>query len=308
MIRNEKEFKNIIFKRKFTIEIIDEWLKNGGDINITEDLNNDTMLHISCYNLDLDKIIYLLNKGIDPLLKNRFNYNSLDICIVKKRIDIVLIIIEFIKNEIPKLNLNDYILDDYKIISKLLEYGIDPNKKSNYGWNSLISACKIDNYEKVKLLINYNANVNDVDYSNNSVLMWSVKYSTLEINKLLIDKGAIINYHNQHGDSPLTSAISYGRYDIFCYLIDMDAKITKKNIKKLLLEALNFDRINIFKLLVKNNYSINKNDLKNVLNSCYKNNKLYYSLLLKNNKLLNSKMKYKRLNTNLLSKKFIKNI
>jgi ankyrin repeat protein len=91
--------------------------------------------------------------------------------------------------------------NNISLVKRLLERGIDPNKKDEFGYTALHSACSVGNLELINLLLEYNANPNVRDNYNTTVLDIVYSYNThaAPIMKCLLEYGfdMSVYFHRQ---------------------------------------------------------------------------------------------------------------
>lgn len=149
-------------------------------------------------------------------------------------------------NYLLSINNNDYI-----IIKKLLENGMDPNLQSARGRTALMYAAGEGRIDIIKLLIEYGADVNIKNYLSKTALDYASNFGFLEILKFLLENGAKMN-PNYFKDSEIMLAVRENHYDIVNLLIENGAIININDFKKSELRvAIENGNYNIFELLLK---------------------------------------------------------
>lgn len=107
-----------------------------------------------------------------------------------------------------------------QLVSKLLEYGADPNKADSDGRLPLLSAAKDGNETLTLLLLRYKADPNIADSRGNTALHEAAMAGQCEVIRLLAAGGAALYPANSSGYSPMETAILYRRRDAFEALVD----------------------------------------------------------------------------------------
>ncbi len=117
-----------------------------------------------------------------------------------------------------------------KEVLVLLERGVDPNEKGQYGHTALITAAARGYTDLVSLLIERGA---ALDVQNNfgyTALISAVQEGSADVVQLLIENGAAPDKAKKSGgNTALMEAVVIGRTDIVRMLIDGLADIDKKN-------------------------------------------------------------------------------
>ena len=110
-----------------------------------------------------------------------------------------------------------------QVVSLLLEYGADANRKSDTGSTPLMSASLAGNADSARMLIDHGA---VVDAKNNSGLtaLWNATLSgSMELVKLLVGKGAAVDAQGDNGSYPLLNAVAGRKAEMVQFLLEHGA-------------------------------------------------------------------------------------
>ena len=146
---------------------------------------------------------------------------------------------------------------DYTEVKKLINLGIDINKKDSLGRTALMYACSYD-ITKLKLLTADGLDISDSAYN---ALIKDIENKDIELVQLFIDNGIDVNIKDNNGGSALMTAVIYGRKQIVKLLIESGAEINSA-VSKFGLNALMYAINNIdvdpsiIELLIKNGADI----------------------------------------------------
>ena len=140
-----------------------------------------------------------------------------------------------------------------KLVSLLIERGLDVNAISSYGKAPLD---RVESLEVAKLLIENGANVNIQNHKKETPLHKAVRrYDNLELASLLIENGANVNIKNNYGKTALHYAIKNGEKNVSLLIekgADVNAKDYKENTPLHLARSLE-----VVKLLLDNGADVN---------------------------------------------------
>jgi serine/threonine-protein phosphatase 6 regulatory ankyrin repeat subunit B len=130
---------------------------------------------------------------------------------------------------------NDFSDENYSLITKLLEYGANPNIRSTYGNTPLLDASALGIFNIVKKLLEFGADPNIPNKDGWTPLMIASNNGYSEIVKLLLTKGADVNYHSGNNITAISLASRNGHNDIKFLLINKgaDPKYIEKTEKKI---------------------------------------------------------------------------
>jgi hypothetical protein len=111
-----------------------------------------------------------------------------------------------------------------KIVTSLLEEGVDINTKNNLGWTPLHAAIWNHRDNVAEMLIDKGADINAKDDKGRTPLHFAVEKAKKNIVELLIAKGADVNAISNDRQNALTIARSNGHKEIADFLIKNGAK------------------------------------------------------------------------------------
>jgi serine/threonine-protein phosphatase 6 regulatory ankyrin repeat subunit B len=130
---------------------------------------------------------------------------------------------------------NDFVDENYSLITKLLEDGANPNMINAYGNTPLLDASMLGLFDIVKQLLEFGADPNIPNKGGWTPLMIASNNGYSEIVKLLLTKGADVDYHSGNNITAISLASRNGHNDIKFLLInkDADTKYIEKTEKKI---------------------------------------------------------------------------
>ncbi len=99
---------------------------------------------------------------------------------------------------------------DTEAVSKLLEFGAEPDNSNEYGVTPLMYAVQSSSYDLVELLLRNNVNPNKKPFDGNTALIAAVRVGSDSISELLLKYNADVNVQNNLGLSPLHYSAWYG--------------------------------------------------------------------------------------------------
>jgi ankyrin repeat protein len=155
--------------------------------NAAERLEQVDALIIAAGKGDLNKIIQLLNQGVDINSQEGNDTSALISAAQEGR---------------------------FEAVQLLLEQGADVNSSNISSNTALISAAGRGDLETVKLLLSYRADLNPKNFLGNTALITASEEGHMEIVNLLLDYGADIRTVNKKGFSAFASAAVNGHLDI----------------------------------------------------------------------------------------------
>lgn len=164
--RPQENYELIAAARGENIQLIEELLDAGSDVNVTQG-DGATALHWAVHRNNFELVQLLIEAGSDVNISNELGATPL---------------------WLAALNGNA------SITEKLLDVGANLNVALKMGETPLMSASRSGNLETVALLLNNGADVNAAEKEKDqTALMWSVAQSHADIAELLIENGADIN-------------------------------------------------------------------------------------------------------------------
>lgn len=228
------------------IKSLEKFLKNGFDINATND--NQCALNEAIYYNKKNTILFLIENGADVNLKNSANKTPLDFAIDKNDSEIVKILINNgakITNSNSRMSPLIYACVKSKtdIVKTLIESGSNIDEKIYLDESPITLACEDGYTEIVKLLIDAGADINTQAFLDWTPLMKAVKYRHLEVVKLLLSNPKInINIKNYERLTAYNIAVEEHYPEI--------VNIFKEKInefKKEIYEAIRLQNLDLFK-------------------------------------------------------------
>lgn len=124
-------------------------------------------------------------------------------------------------------DLSDEILyGNYDGIVKLLNNGIDVNKRDQYGLNPIIQAAIRENLAVTKLLLEHGAEVNRRDIAGGTALFWAADNNNYELCELLLKNGSDPNLYTTDGQPILVHPRLRGQKELISLLVEYGADIT----------------------------------------------------------------------------------
>lgn len=150
-------------------------------------------------------------------------------------------------------------------VLRLIELGININKKNELGETALMLACQRWDTSIVELLLNSGANINQSNRYDQTplILATQVNYNNnSEIIKLLINKGADVDIEDVFGETALTIASKYYSVEIVELLFKSQKDIAKKSglLNKMLFNAVDRSYKELIQLLLDLGADINSLD------------------------------------------------
>jgi ankyrin repeat protein len=109
-------------------------------------------------------------------------------------------------------------------VQEMLDKGIDPNTRDQFGTTALEHAAEAGHTEVVKLLLGKGADANLKDMRGNSALMLAVWNGHTDTVKAIVSSGADVNLRNSAGLTALSIAQGKGREEIAVFLVEKGAQ------------------------------------------------------------------------------------
>jgi len=118
---------------------------------------------------------------------------------------------------------------DVKRVRKLLEKGVSPNVRDEYGSTPLHKAAFRGHVKVVKLLLEHGADPNIQNKVGWTPLHAAAFKGHVDVARLLLERGVDPNVRNDNGDTPLHDAAYKGHFDVVELLLERGADPTVKN-------------------------------------------------------------------------------
>ena len=245
--------------------LINLLLEKGADINIQEDKQGDTPLHVAIKHNRLKAIKILIENGSDINAKNKNIKTPLHLASELNHIEVIKLLIQNgadinskSKYDFKPLHIasqNGYI----EAIKLLIQNGADINSKNVEGITPLHLASKLNHIEAIKLLIQNGADINSKNKDDFTALHIACHERHIEVIKLLIQNRADINSKSENDFTPLHIASQHGYVEAIKLFIQNGADInskTKYDVTPLHM-ASHRRHIEAIKLLIQNGADIN---------------------------------------------------
>lgn len=241
------------------IEVVRLLVEYGADLNAQVNENNFTPIHLASKEGQYEIVRYLLELGVYVNLETeKSKLTPLFVAITHRQVEVVRVLLEFgaelnaelidggnylhlctkgvlltfekYYKEVNKKNYDSskvnlrplsYIVDDdmIKIISMLIEKGVDVNGKNIHGNTPIQLAAKIDNSNLIKQIAMSGADVNVQDKDGWSPLHLASIYGNLENLRQLVLLGGNINLSDNLFWKPIHWAAKEGYYPLVRYLL-----------------------------------------------------------------------------------------
>ncbi len=119
---------------------------------------------------------------------------------------------------------NEILYGDLASVQRALDNGAVIDEFDDFGFTPLIEATIVNNYDMVSLLLERGGNPNFQDVLNRTALHWAAENDNLDIAKLLLEKGANANAYSLGGQPPLVMPTlhKYERMKQLLYKYDAD--------------------------------------------------------------------------------------
>ena len=114
---------------------------------------------------------------------------------------------------------------DAEALKKVLDSGVNINKKNLLGMTALHEAVDKNNLQTFEFLLSRDADVNAADIAGTSPLHMVSQLGNLDLAKKLLSKGAKVNAKQLNGKTPLLFAVDFGKLDIAELLIQNNANV-----------------------------------------------------------------------------------
>ncbi|XP_076285606.1 uncharacterized protein LOC143211647 [Lasioglossum baleicum] len=254
--------------RNGNLELVEDLLKNGADVNILEDnsLFRNSILHSAVYWRQVQMAKLLINYGANVNVKNCLGETPIVNAIYNrdtKMIELLLTNGADIKED-PKILLAAVETGNLKIVEDILTDCADVNMllfdcTEFYTWAPpLHKAVKRKQVQMVELLINYGANVNVKNSQGETPIVNAIKNRDTKMIELLLTNGADI----KEDPKVVCTAVSCGNLKLVKDLLKNGAHVNMLHggldfIHNLLHKAVDGKQVQMAKLLI--NYGANVN-------------------------------------------------
>ncbi|XP_068913159.1 uncharacterized protein [Tenebrio molitor] len=219
--------------------------------------------------INLERLFECYDIGTLAIYSSQMGYPNLLGSVIKKESNVLSVKIEI--NEITLLHLavngikgnNHTIMEERKkVITTLIECGLDVNQQCNRKTTPLHFAANDDVI--AKLLLDLGANINAIDKDAQNALhiaLQNSKVNTTIVN-LLIDKGIDVDVRDKYGITPLQYCCIKGHYDALVILLECGTNINAKDSmnRSPLYDAISRYNYNCVKMLLDHGADINAAD------------------------------------------------
>ncbi|MGC9367824.1 MAG: ankyrin repeat domain-containing protein, partial [bacterium] len=188
------------------VDIIEDLIKNGANVNEKDLANNETPLF---YGIEEERVVRVL-------LENGAEVNIADF-----------------EGETPLLEASRN--NDVEIINLLLDNGAEVNVVNEKGYTPLLISVSYENYDVAELLVNAGADVNVENEDGYTPLIYAIGDEEIELIYKLIQEGADVNARIEKGLnedlSVLKMVLNYELYEVvdtlIKYKLDVDQKLAE---------------------------------------------------------------------------------
>lgn len=135
----------------------------------------------------------------------------------------------------------------------LLSYGADPNNSDSKGWTPLMIASRNNNIKIAKQLIESGAEINDTNFEGSSALSWASRNASVELFSYLLEEGADINQKNYKQQTVAHIASQFGQPDVLSFILEEEPTlaITRDLVKETpIIKAVQLNRYDIIDILI----------------------------------------------------------
>jgi ankyrin repeat protein len=219
--------------------------------------------------INLERLFECYDIGTLAIYSSQMSYPNLLGSVIKKESNVLSVKIEI--NEITLLHLavngikgnNHTIMEERKkVITTLIECGLDVDQQSNKKRTPLHFAANDDVIAKLLLDLGANINATDKDAQNAlHIAFQNSKVNTRTV-KVLIDKGIDVNGRDCNQRTPLHHCCRNGHYDALVILLECGTNINAKDSmdRSPLYDAVSMDNYNCVKVLLDHGADINAVD------------------------------------------------
>lgn len=176
-------------------------------------INDETMLTIAAWNGETELIKYLIEKGADPGLQNKWDNAALHNASIKGYADIVAILLGNGADVNQKGSVGNSPLFQAAVnqhpetVALLLKYGAHVNAPNNYQSTPIMASSWRGNPDVMSLLLQHGADYGFITEEGNTILHNLANNGNSACITMLLDKGVDANRGNQEGKLPLHIAI-----------------------------------------------------------------------------------------------------
>jgi ankyrin repeat protein len=219
--------------------------------------------------INLERLFECYDIGTLAIYSSQMGYPNLLASVIKKESNVLSVKIEI--NEITLLHLavneikgnNHTIMEERKkVITKLIECGLDVDQQCKRKRTPLHFAANDDVI--AKLLLDLGANINATDEDGHNALHIALQNSKVNtrIVKLLIDRGIDVNGRDCNGRTPFHHCCIEGHYDALVILLECGTNINAKDSmnRSPLYDAVSINNYNCVKVLLDHGADINAVD------------------------------------------------
>lgn len=177
-------------------------LNQGIDVNLKNDKNGESLLHVAVGFGRLDVAEMLIARGADLNAVNR-------------------------QDETPLILATQ--AGDIKIVKLLINSGADLSLVDNFGEAAVHHLAESGDEDIALLLIGAGADINTVDEMENTPLHYAARSHSPELIQVLIEHGAGVNAKNENGETPLSEAVDNCYLTAVTMLVDAGADVKEGN-------------------------------------------------------------------------------
>jgi ankyrin repeat protein len=262
-------FKMLSHCDVFQIDHVFQWTCLEFAIRLKNLFAVEKILEIFGDSINLERLFECYDIGTLAIYSSQMGYPNLLGSVIKKESNVLSVKIEI--NEITLLHLavngikgnNHTIMEERKkVITTLIECGLDVDQQSNKKRTPLHFAANDDVIAKLLLDLRANINATDKDAQNAlHIAFQNSKVNTRTV-KLLIDRGIDVNGRDSYGRTPLHYCCRNGHYDALVILLECGTNINAKDSmnESPLYDAISRENYNCVKVLLDHGADINAVD------------------------------------------------
>lgn len=202
---------------------LEEYIQNGGDINVS--LNQTTPLNAAISRKSIDFVESLLEAGADTEGTDSCGLTALHAAsTIASLQDTINSIFGFVEDAPETRAIN--IKTQLEYVTLLVKHRADIEKRTRHGFSPLLSSISDNQPKMVELCLMYGADPNTTNDNGETMLTYAIdNNSDIDIIKILLNAGVDNNMCNIHGLTPLHVALNRHRFDVAKLLIESDADI-----------------------------------------------------------------------------------